>query len=121
MFDFLFDDIGGKIKSLARVMCGAGMVVSFIAGIMQFVDEKLVLGCITIILGCISSWLGSFLLYGFGQLIQNSDILVAINTDNVFNAEHINEAIASLKELYENGDITEQEYEYKKAELLKRI
>ena len=29
-----------------------------------------------IIGGCLMSWIGSFLLYGFGQLIENTDILV---------------------------------------------
>ena len=35
-----------------------------------------VVGILTILLGVLISWIGSFVLYGFGQLVDNSDKLV---------------------------------------------
>ena len=31
-------------------------------------------GLLTIVLGALLSWVGSFVLYGFGEIVENSDI-----------------------------------------------
>ncbi len=36
----------------------------------------IVTGLLTIVIGSLMSWLGSFMTYGFGQLVDNSDKLV---------------------------------------------
>ena len=93
----MFDNIGGKIKGLAKFFCWLGIIASFIGGIAVIamgvrvgsyyyssgVDAITILsGIAIIILGSLISWIGSFLLYGFGQLIDNSDKLVRMKHNN---------------------------------------
>lgn len=71
----IFSKIGGKIKMLAQILTWIGIAVSVIAGlIMMSEDEDLIGGALVImIVGSLVSWISSFLLYGFGQLVDNSD------------------------------------------------
>lgn len=74
----MFDNIGKKIKTLAKVICWAGIIASFIGAIIIYEEFEEIIFCIlTLAVGALISWVGSFTLYGFGQLIDNSDILVA--------------------------------------------
>lgn len=76
----MFNNVGGKIKGLAKVLTLIGIIGSIITGglMVDAVDDDIAvfvsLG--VTIFGCLMSWIGSFLLYGFGQLIENTDILV---------------------------------------------
>lgn len=83
----MFDDIGGKIKGLASFICWAGIIACVILGIVMIVnatsgyrtDSAMVfLGIVTIIVGSLLSWVGSFVLYGFGELVENSTELVIL-------------------------------------------
>ena len=72
----MFNNIGSKIKSLAKVICWLGIIISVITGIIGIIngtEQFTVSGIITIIFGSLASWLGSFFAYGFGQLIENTD------------------------------------------------
>jgi len=74
----MFNNIGGKIKVVAMTLCIIGIVFSVIAGFALIIaDESTMLsGILLILVGPIASWIGSFMTYGFGQLVENSDILV---------------------------------------------
>jgi len=74
----MFDNIGSKIKTVAKVVCWIGIIASVIVGFIMLVqDEDTALaGILTMIFGSLGSWVGSFITYGFGQLVENSDILV---------------------------------------------
>ena len=85
----MFDNIGGKIKGLATFICWFGIIVSVIAGIAmissatqgRYTDETLVwTGIAVAVLGSLLSWVGSFVLYGFGELVENSSV-IAKNTE----------------------------------------
>ena len=67
----MFDNISGKIKFLAILITISGILLSIIYGlILIFKYNGLELtGCLVIIFGSLSSWIGSFLLYGFGEII----------------------------------------------------
>ena len=84
----MYSNIGGKFKVLAQVIAWIGIFFSFIAGIniivsgnamgrIAYSDEisgvASVVGFLVIVIGSLFSWLGSFVLYGFGQLVENSD------------------------------------------------
>ena len=77
----MFNNIGGKIKALAQVVCWIGIIASVMIGFayMTIGDEETTIGFFIMILGSLLSWVGSFMTYGFGQLIENSDILVSQN------------------------------------------
>lgn len=82
----MFVNIGAKIKMLAKVLCWIGIVASVIGGIaiMAGTGSSGVLpGLLTIVLGTLFSWIGSFVLYGFGEMVENSDIRtdIAIKAD----------------------------------------
>ncbi len=74
----MFDNIGGKIKTLAQVVCWIGIIASVIIGFVMMAqdDDTAFAGVLIMVLGSLGSWIGSFMTYGFGQLIENSDILV---------------------------------------------
>ena len=114
-----FENIGKKIKSLAVFITWVGIIASFIGGMIVAVmiaigelgmDDVGVLLRIAIALivciliffaGWLFSWVSTFILYGFGQLVHNTDILVKYvkkqdsNGDNLLNA------------LYDDDDVEE--------------
>ncbi len=71
----MFDDIGGKLKGLAKVTTILGIISSVLSGIVQAIDQPLA-GILTMVLGSVLFWIGSFTIYGLGQLIENTDELV---------------------------------------------
>lgn len=68
----MFDNIGGKIKTVAAVVAGLGIVAFVIGGIVLLVNGAVVAGILMAVIGALGSWVGSFALYGFGELIENS-------------------------------------------------
>ena len=66
----MFDNIGGKIKTLALVSTIIGMVAFGIYGLALLFSGAVLIGILVAGLGCLSAWIGSFLLYGFGELIE---------------------------------------------------
>lgn len=74
----MFDNIGGKIKAVAKVVCWIGIIASIIIGFIMLVQDEdtAFAGILVMVLGSLGSWIGSFMTYGFGQLVENSDILV---------------------------------------------
>ena len=85
----MHNNIGQKIQTLAKVIMWIGIVTSIGMGVVIMantytytygtmysgVGNGVVAGIFVMIAGVISSWVGSFLLYGFGQLIINTDSL----------------------------------------------
>lgn len=75
----MFYDIGGKIKIMAYVIFWGGLLLSFFAGFGAvsnevFMDESTILWfVIYVLVGSLLSWGASLLVYGFGQLIENTD------------------------------------------------
>ena len=74
----MFDNIGGKIKGVAKFITWLGIiasVISFLIIVSIGENELIGLGFILLVVGCIGSWLSSLMLYGFGQLIENTEII----------------------------------------------
>ena len=84
----MFENIGSKIKTVAKVVCWIGIIASIISGIVLIAQDEdtAFLGFLVIVLGSVGSWVGSFITYGFGQLVENSDILVKQGNRNYPNA-----------------------------------
>ena len=80
----MFDNIGGKIKTLAKVVCWIGIIACIITGIVLMAtnDDLVLVGILTAVVGSLLSWVGSFILYGFGQLVENSDIIAEQSARN---------------------------------------
>ncbi len=84
----MFDDIAYKIKMTAKVVCIVGIVLSCLTGFimlgLSIVNDEFGLFAAGLILagvGSLASWVGSFTLYGFGQLIDNTDPNYRNSTD----------------------------------------
>ena len=75
----MFNNIGSKIKSLAIVVTVIGIVVSIIIGL-SIIEHSISYGLFTIIIGCFISWVSSFFMYGFGELIEKTS-QIAENTE----------------------------------------
>ena len=75
----MFDNIGGKIIALAKLVCWLDIIVFLVIGIIVISNrDSVFLGIMIIVVGALLSWVGSFLLYGFGQLIENSDAITLL-------------------------------------------
>ena len=73
----MYDNIGGKIKGLAKATFIVEAIAAVITGIvLMCIDEDLILyGILSLIVGPVLAWISSWLLYGFGELIDKvSDI-----------------------------------------------
>ena len=69
----MFDNIGGKIKGLAKICCAIGMAMSVLTGGAAVIFTHNTAGIIMVIVGCISSWIGSLAVYGLGELIETTE------------------------------------------------
>lgn len=66
---FMYNEIGKKIKTLAKVLTVLGIVASVIYGIVILSFEQN-WGIIYILIMPFLIWASSFVLYGFGELIE---------------------------------------------------
>ena len=73
----MFTNIGKKIKTLAQVICWLGIIGSVISGfgLMATEDDLIGIGVLVMVLGALFSWIGSFFLYGFGELIDQTQMI----------------------------------------------
>ena len=67
----MYDNIGGKIKQLARITFAVEAISAIIGGIALFVNEEFLFGLLCFFAGPIVAWVSSWLLYGFGELIED--------------------------------------------------
>lgn len=70
----MFDNIVDKIKTVAQVFCWVGIILSVISGLISIFSGGDLIGIITIIVGVLSSWVSSIIVYGFGQLIEDTNV-----------------------------------------------
>ncbi len=71
----MFDNIGRKIKTLAKVSCWMGIIGSIIVAIVMinnYYIETRISGWIVLFAGPLVSWISSFTLYALGEIAENS-------------------------------------------------
>ena len=95
----MFNNIGRKIKFLAIVLTVINMISFIILGfifIFSGVAYAPLYGLIIIIVGCVVLWLTSFVLYGYGELIdktpetaKNSEQLLTVALQTVKKTEQL--------------------------------
>ncbi|MCQ2424581.1 MAG: hypothetical protein MJ070_00395 [Lachnospiraceae bacterium] len=102
----MFSNIGHKIKNLAILFAVLGIIASILLGV-YLLENEYSAGGPVLILGPLSAWIGSFVLYGFGELIETvTDIDQKLR--ELSSAK--NDPDAGIKKLREQGLITEEEY-----------
>ena len=74
MFDDLYYNIGGKIKNWAKWIFIVEAIAAIITGlVLLFAHEDLILyGLLTMVCGPIIAWVGSWILYAFGELVEKT-------------------------------------------------
>ena len=95
----MFDNIGGRIRTLARFICFAGLVISGIGMIAIWITGGgmagrggftiFVVGLMTGALGALASWVAGCLIFGFGQLIEDTRVLRQTCEDTQYCAESL--------------------------------
>ena len=101
----MFKDIGKKIKVVAKVCTWIGIIGGAICGIVLLALDIIIAGIIVLIVAPIISWLSMFTLYGFGQLIDNSDIIVNLLSQPAQQIEQEN-----AKKKIKDSSIEDDEY-----------
>ncbi len=131
----MFNNIGGKIKQLAELITAFGIIASIVGGLVIMGlgsdGEMLVPGLLIGVLGVLISWIFSFVLYGFGQLIESNEEEVLLlkrlshkndtvetnmpkqNTEQVHKSQFDSNManLENLNALRVSGIITEEEYQ----------
>lgn len=73
----MFDNVGDKIKGLAKALCWIGISASVVYAIVLWMQNSyrnptVALGIGILVGGCCVSWISSLCLYGFGELIEET-------------------------------------------------
>ena len=72
MLDNLYADIGVKIKNWAKWIFIVEAIGAVISGIVLFADEFILAGLLTLVCGPIIALVSTWLLYAFGQLVDDT-------------------------------------------------
>ena len=73
----MYNNIGKKIKTLAKIACiiiaVTWVIIGFVLIFYRYSSPFLrLIGLLTIFTGPFFAWIGSFLLYGYGELIEQT-------------------------------------------------
>lgn len=118
----MYTNIGAKIKGLAIVVCIGGIIAGVIAGLalISFDEDLALIAILLIAVVALISWVSSFVLYGFGELVENSgkiaDGKAPQKNPRPAAPYPQNRDLTELHKLRMQGIITEEEYQKKLAE-----
>ena len=83
----MYNDIGKKIKTFAKVQFVIEAIAAIIVAIILWVDgprASEVIGWIVFFVGPVFAWISSWVLYGFGELIDKTcDIKKILNGEKI--------------------------------------
>lgn len=113
----MYDNISSKIKGLAKAAFIVEAIAAIIAGIaLMASDEDMIpVGLLVMVVGPIVAWVSSWLLYGFGELIDKACDIAR----NTYSGERKSETqskidyerISKIEKLRSQNLITEEEYQ----------
>lgn len=67
----MYNNIGKKIKGLATAVCIIGAIISVLVAIDLWIEDEMAgEALVTIVVGPLMSWVSSWVLYGFGELVD---------------------------------------------------
>lgn len=116
----MFDKIGNKIKGLAITLFVIMALAFVIIGI-AIIGDKLIVGLLCLLGGPILSWITSWILYGFGELISKVTNIENEICGNKRNSNRVSPVIDSrtkdIMELHAKGLLTDEEYERAMAKI----
>lgn len=109
----MFNNVGGKIKIIAKITAWIGIIVCIIYGFVMLVsmEDMALIGLLIMTVGSLLSWISSLVLYGFGELVENSSVFA--NKKSTYISKN-SEKTETLEKWRNDGLITEEEYQAKK-------
>lgn len=113
----MYDNIGGKIKKLAKGIFIFEAISLVLTGfILTLTDEDLILpGVLILFIGPLVAWVSSWILYAFGELVDKACDIERNTRGGERKSEaqtKINEKrISKIEKLRSQGLITEEEYQ----------
>lgn len=113
----MFNNVGGKIKTLAKIAAWIGIAICVIYGFVMLVsmEDMALIGLLIMTVGSLASWISALVLYGFGELIENSGI-IANKKEKLADNKPQDKKNEAIDKWLEKGLITEEEYQAKKNE-----
>lgn len=79
----MYNDIGGKIKGLSIAFAVIGIIVAVLFGLIRLFNmddfEDFIKSIVMTLVGCVASWISSWLLYGLGELIEDTHSIAVSN------------------------------------------
>ncbi len=119
--EFMFNNIGGKIKLLAKITFISGSILSFITFIALLSIEAEILwpfAILSLFFGPVLFWIDSWFVYGFGEVIENTanvsnesrNIFSVLNSMSSKNKIPQDKRLEKLNGLLQKGLISEEEY-----------
>ena len=99
----MFNNVGKKLQGLAAVTCWIGIIASVITAIVLWVNNSrynptILAGIITLVCGCLGSWIGSWAMYGLGEAAESAP-------EAAYFSQKTNEIYRLLEK--QNNEITE--------------
>lgn len=67
----MYTDIGEKIQILAKWIFTVETIGAIVTGIILLADEYILAGLLTLFCGPIFAWISTWILYAFGQLVED--------------------------------------------------
>ncbi|MBQ7224930.1 MAG: hypothetical protein IJX06_05205 [Clostridia bacterium] len=119
----MFKNIDKKIKGVAIICTIAGCILSIIYAINYWSNNLILEGFLTLLFGCLFSWIGSFVLYGFGELITQTTNIAKGNPKMQITNNHSSsrKALTTTEEPLANiATEATEEYELDKDNLPKK-
>lgn len=72
----MFEEPGHKLKTVAKILCWLGIIGTVIAAVTlgkdRYGDFDLLSFALILVIGCVTSYISSLVLYGFGEMIENT-------------------------------------------------
>ena len=111
----MYNNIGKKIKMLAKVIFFVEAIAAIFGGISVIgLDEDLaVVGILIMIVGSVFAWVSSWLLYGFGEIIDKLSDIEQNTRTGVKSYTPVSDGVdrlSKIEKLRSEGLITEEEY-----------
>lgn len=103
----MYENIGSKIKVLTKTIFVIEAIAAVIIGFVLINRDLGLLGSIVMSIGTLMAWISSFVMYGYGEIIEKvSSIEMRMNNEYRYREGNNRE----VEKLYMQGLITESEY-----------
>ena len=98
----MFENVGGKIKGLAVIVCWLGIIGSVITALVLWAANSyrtptIGLGIGVLVIGSLVSWISSFAAYALGEITENSEQQTAILKALCEEQKKMNESLFQMK------------------------